>query len=126
MKNFFERYPAVILGIVSALLQMLTAYGLDLSKDETTWINAAVAAVLGLAMAIAVAHDRLRPAILGLGQAGFGLAIAFGAHVSQDQVATAMAVIAALAAAFTHTQVVAAIDKHGNRVPKRGMFSLAA
>jgi hypothetical protein len=126
MKDFFDRYPAVILGIVSALLQMLTAYGLPLSADQTTWINAAVAAVLGLAMAAAVAHDRLLPAILGLGQAGFGLAIAFGAHVSQDQVATAMAVLAAVVAAFTHTQVTAAVNAHGQRVPKKPMFRLAA
>lgn len=130
MKNFLERYPAVILGIVSALLQALVAYGVHLSDGQTASINAIVAAVLGVAVAVVVAKDRLLPAILALGQAAFTLFIAFGANLSDAQVNTALGLLAVVAtplvAAFTHTQVVAAVDAHGNRVPKRSLFRLAA
>ena len=130
MKNFLLRYPAAILLGLSTLLQMLVAFGMDLSDGETAAINAVAAAVFGVATAVVLAHDRLLPAILGFGQALATLFIAFGAHLTDSQVSTALALLAAvvtpLIGAFVHTQVTAQVDQHGNRVPKRGMFSLAA
>lgn len=116
------REPAVILGILAALLEMLVAYGVHLSSGQTAAINAVAAAAVGLATAAVVARDRLLPAILGAGQAGFGLLLAFGVHLSAHQVGTAMAVIAAVAAAFVRTQVTARITADGSRVPRSGLI----
>ncbi|MEV5707281.1 hypothetical protein [Actinoallomurus sp. NPDC052274] len=130
MKNIVLRYPAAILGIVSAVLQTLVAYGVSLSDGQVGAINAIVAAVLGVATAVLVAQDRLLPAILALGQAAATLFVAFGADLTDAQVSTALGLLAAVAtplvAAFTHTQVHAAIGAHGQRVRRRPMFRLAA
>jgi hypothetical protein len=130
MKMFLLRYPAAVLLGLSTLLQMLVAFGMDLSDGKTGAINAVAAAVFGVATAVVLAHDRLLPAILGFGQALATLFIAFGAHLTDSQVSTALALLAAvvtpLIGAFVHTQATAQVDAHGNRVPKRGMFSLAA
>jgi hypothetical protein len=130
VKTFLLRYPAAVLLGLSTLLQMLVAFGMDLSDSQTGAINAIAAAVFGVATAAVLAHDRLLPAILGFGQALATLFIAFGAHLSDAQVSTALALLAAvvtpLIGAFVHTQATAQVDAHGNRVPKRGMFSLAA
>jgi hypothetical protein len=130
MKNFLLRYPAAVLLGLSTLLQMLVAFGWDLSDGQTGAINAIAAAAFGVATAAVLAHDRLLPAILGFGQALATLFIAFGAHLTDAQVSTALALLAAVATpligAFVHTQATAALDKHGNRVPRRAMFTLAA
>lgn len=116
--QIFGRDPAVILGFVSAFLQMLIAYGVHLSDGQTAAINAIAAAVLGLLTAVIVARDRLIPAILGIGQAGFTLALVFGANLSQRQVATTMAVAAVALALFARTQVTAPVAADGSRVPR--------
>lgn len=126
MKMFLLRYPALILGVLSTLLQMLLAYGVPLTEGQAAAINAIAAAAFGVATAVALAHDRLLPAVLGLGQAGFALFIAFGAHITDKEVTTGLALLAAVVGGFVHTQVVAAVDQHGQRVPRRGLFSLAA
>lgn len=130
MKDFLLRYPAAILVGLSTLLQMLVAFGVDLSDGKTGAINAVAAAVFGVATAAVLAHDRLLPAILGFGQALATLFIAFGAHLTDSQVSTALALLAAvvtpLLGAFVHAQATAAVDKHGNRVPRQGLFRLAA
>ncbi|MCO6011562.1 hypothetical protein NE236_42090 [Actinoallomurus purpureus] len=130
MQNFILRYAAAITGAISTFLQVLVAYGLHLSDGQVGVINAIVAAAFGLATAALVAQDRLLPAILAFAQAAFDLLIAFGLHLTDQQVSTALALLAAIAtpliAAFTHTQVHAAVNAHGQRVPKRGLFRLAA
>jgi nicotinamide riboside transporter PnuC len=126
MVRFLQRYPALILGIISALIQMLVAYGVHWSDGQTAAVNAACAAVFGVLTAVFLARDQILPAILGLGQAAFTLAIVFGADISQNQVATGMAFVAAVAAAFTHTQVTAARASDGSRVPRESLFDLAA
>lgn len=130
MKNFLLRYPAAILLGLSTLLQMLVAFGWDLSDGQTGAINAAAAAVFGVATAWVLAQDRLLAAILGLVQAGATLIVAFGGHISDAQVHTVLEFIAAVATpligVLVHKAATAAVDAHGNPVPKRGMFSLAA
>jgi hypothetical protein len=73
MVRFLQRYPAMILGIVSAGLQMLIAWGVPLSDGAAAGINGLVAAVFGIATAFFLARDQLLPAILGVGQAVFTL-----------------------------------------------------
>lgn len=112
------RYPALLLGVLSTLLQMLIAFGVHLTDTQALTINGIISAALGVLTAALVARDRLLPAILGLGQAGIDLFIAFGWHPTDAQVNTAMAFLAALStavAAFVHTQVDAPLDELGAR-----------
>lgn len=114
--RIFNRDPAVILGLVSAFLQMGIAFGWGLSETETASINAFTAAAIGLATAWAVARDRLIPAILGFGQAGFTLILTFGTDMSEQQVTSVMAFVALLLSLFVRTQVTAKVAADGSRV----------
>ena len=118
------RYPALLLGVLSTLVQMLVAFGVPLSDTQALTVNGIVTAALGLLTAALVARDRLLPAILALGQAGFDLFIGFGWHMTDAQVSTAMAFLAALStavAAFVHAFVDAPLDANGVRRPKVAM-----
>lgn len=111
------REPAVILGLVSAVLQLVVALGLPLSKDQTLAINAAVAAVLGVVTAFYVAHDQLYPAILGFAQAGLALLLAFHFDLSADTTAAVMAVVAGALAVFgVRPHVTPVVAPDGSRV----------
>lgn len=118
------RDPATILGFVSASIQMLVAFGLDWSKEQTVAVNAAAAAVLGLVTAFMVARDEVLPAVVGLTQAAVTLGLAFGLDWSADQVTMFMACVAAGVALFgVRPQVTAPVAPDGTRVPKTRVAS---
>lgn len=102
------REPALWLALVAAAVQLGTAFGLDLSKDQQALINAAAVAVVGVLTAISV-HDGIGAAVLGLFQAGVALGVGFGLHWSPDQQSTVLATVAALVAMFVRTQVAAKV-----------------
>lgn len=116
--RYVLRDPAAILGFVSAFIQMVIAFGAHISKDEANAINAVVAAVLGVLVAFIVIHDGQLAAIVGLGQAGFTLFLAFGIHLDQAWLTGIMAAVAGLAGLFTRGKVTAPVDAVGNRVPR--------
>lgn len=117
--RIFGRDPATILAFVSAGVQMLVAFGLDWSKEQTVAVNAAAAAVLGVVTAFVVARDEVLPAVVGLTQAGLTLGLAFGLDWTADQVTMVMAFVAAGVAVFgVRPQVTAPIAPDGSRVPK--------
>lgn len=82
----FGRELSQTLGFINAFLQRFVAYCLPLSTSQTAAINAALATVLGVVTAYVVAENRLVRAIIDLGQASFTLTLAFGAHLSQNQI----------------------------------------
>lgn len=111
------REPAVLLGVLSAALQMVVAFGLHLTNDQTAAINAAAAAVFGVLTAVMVARDQLYPAIMGLAQAALTLGLAFGYNMSADSTTAVMAFIAALLPAIAiRPQVTAKVADDGTRV----------
>ena len=117
--RIFGRDPATILGFVSAGIQMLVAFGLHWSDDQTAAVNAGAAAVLGVVTAFFVAKDQILPAIVGFTQALMTIGLAFGLDWSADQVAMVMAFVAAGAALFgVRPQVTAPIAADGTRVPR--------
>ena len=125
--KIFGRDPVVILGFVSAGIQMLVAFGLHWSNDQTATVNAGAAALLGLITAAVVARDQILPAVVGLIQAALTIGLAFGLDWSADQVAMVMAFVAAGAALFgVRPQVTAPVDPSGNRVPKEHVYSRSA
>ncbi len=103
------REPALWLALVAAAVQLGTAFGLDLSKDQQSLINAAAVAVVGVLTAYAV-HDGVGAAVLGLIQAGVALGVGFGLHWTPDQQSTFLAAAAAIVAMFVRTQVTAPVS----------------
>ncbi|MDI5965707.1 hypothetical protein [Streptantibioticus silvisoli] len=104
----FGREPAVILGAATALLQLLSAAVWHLTSGQQSAVNAVLAAVLAVVVAVMV-HDGVVAAVSGLAQAGFALLLGFGFHVAPDLETGAMALIAAVGAAWLRTQVAAPV-----------------
>ena len=104
--KFFGREPALFLALIAVVVQIVSAFWVDVSADEQTWINAAAAAVVGLVVAI-VAHDSLSAPILGAIQAVIALAVGFGLDWSAEQQAQLMSLATVLVALFVRQQVAA-------------------
>ncbi len=102
----FRREPALLLAAFAALVKLAAAFGLDLTPDQQSVLNALAAAAVGLAVAV-VAHDALAAPILGFVQAALAVAVGFGLHWSADQQAVVMSAVGALVAMFVRTQVTA-------------------
>lgn len=111
MPKIFGREPALVLALIAILVKTGAAFGLNVTTDQQAVINAAAAAIVGLAVAY-MAHDGLSAAILGTAQAILALAVGFGLHWSADQQAVVMSLAAAIVAAFVRTQVTAPTPAH--------------
>jgi hypothetical protein len=48
MGNLFDREPALILGLVNAAIALAVGFGLDITVEQASLINAAFAAVLSV------------------------------------------------------------------------------
>ncbi|MEU7831408.1 hypothetical protein [Nonomuraea sp. NPDC049129] len=96
--TLFGREPAIILGFLSAALQMLTAFVLPLTSDQVGAINAIAAAAIGVWTAVvtraADGGSSIQSAVLGFAQAGITLALVFGLALSGDQTTAIMAFVA--------------------------------
>lgn len=104
--RIFGREPALWLALVAVLVKTGAAFGLNVSADQQSAVNAVAAAVVGLAVAY-IAHDGLSAAVLGAAQSVIALAVGFGLHWSADQQAVTMSLIAVLVGMFVRTQVTA-------------------
>jgi hypothetical protein len=104
----FRREPATWLAFVAVVVKLATAFGLDLTVDQQSAVNAIAAAIVGLAVA-AMVHDGIGAAAMGFIQAAVALAVGFGLHWSPGQQSVVMAFAAALVAMWTRTQVVAPV-----------------
>lgn len=104
----FRREPAMLLALLAVAIKLATAFGLNLTVDQQSVINAVAAALVGLIVAVMV-HDGIGAAALGFLQAAIALAIGFGLQWSPDQQAVVMSFAAAVVAMWTRTQVVAPV-----------------
>jgi hypothetical protein len=111
------RDPAVWAALVAVAVQFLVAWGVDFTEEQQACINAAATAVMGLAIAWAAAKDRVIPAAAGLLGAVLQLGVSFGWDITQDQIASAGALLTALLALYLRTQVTAPITPDGAHVP---------
>lgn len=102
-----RREPALILGLIAAVIQMVSAFALPLSADQQGVLNAFAVAVIGVVTAVMVHSDHLAPAVLGVIQAALALGLAFGLHMTSANQAIIMAFASAVAAMFIRTQVTA-------------------
>lgn len=106
--KFFGREPALFLALLTAAVQVVSAFVIEVSADQMTWINAAAAAVVGLVIAV-VAHDSLSAPILGAAQALLSLAVGFGLDLTVDQQAVLMGFVAVAVSMFVRQQVTAPV-----------------
>jgi nicotinamide riboside transporter PnuC len=116
--KIFGRDPAAWLGLVAVGVEFLVAVGVDLTEQEQSWINASATAAMGLLIAATVARDQIIPAAAGLLGAVLQLAVSFGAHISQEQITMAGALLTAALAFWLRTQVTAPVAPDGTRVPR--------
>lgn len=127
MMKLFGRDPVVIAALLSAALQAINMFWLHWSTDQTAAVNAAISVVLMAVAAAFVSVDALLPLLTGVAQALVNVVLVFGVHWSADQVGAVTALVTAFVAVFgVRPQVTAVIAPDGTRVPKRGLFRLAA
>ena len=105
----FRREPAMWLALFAVAIKLLTAFGLNLTVDQQSVVNAAAAAAVGLFVAVTV-HDGIGAAVLGLVQTALALAVGFGLQWAPDRQAVVMSFAAAIVAMWTRTQVTAPVS----------------
>lgn len=109
MNRFFAgREPALIMAAAGILIKIVCAFGLNLSVDQQSLINALVATVVGMLVAMAT-RDGLSAAVLGIVQAIIALAIGFGLGIDAENQALIMSLVATGVGMFTRTQVIAPV-----------------
>src|SRR4051812_45716948 len=111
----FKRDPALILMFLATGLRLLSAFLLDWSAEQQTWVNAVLAATMGVIVAFTVRHDGQVAAINGFFAALIALAVGFGFHLSAEQQAVIMSFVGAACAFFTRTQVTSSVPPTTNR-----------
>lgn len=107
--KIFGREPAVVLGILAAAIQLIGSWLLPLSDTQQGALNAVAVALVGAVTAWKVTSDKALPALIGLAQATFALALAFQLDVPANIQAGVMALISAVGAAWVRTQVTALV-----------------
>lgn len=105
----FKRDPALIVSALATAIRLLSAFVLHWSDEQQAVVNAVVAALAGVVIAVAVRRDGQVPAILGFITAVLALAIGFGMNISAEAQALIMSFAGAVAALFTRTQVEARV-----------------
>jgi len=108
MGKVFGRDPAVILAAVGALWQILSAFGLDWDPKLQSIVTAAVAAVLGLIVAVQV-NDGILPAVAGVFTAAVSLLSYFAMDWSAETQAQVVGALMLVIGAFVRTQVTAPV-----------------
>lgn len=107
--KIFGREPVYILGFVAALLEALSAFGVDISAGTQTAINAVAAAVVGVVTAIVLKNGALAAAIVQFAQAAMALCVGLGLDWSADDQSKVMAAIGALVTLWLRQQVTAPV-----------------
>jgi hypothetical protein len=107
--KWFGREPVYILGFIAALLQALSAFGVDISDGTQTAINAVSAAAVGLISAIVLKNGALAAAIVQLAQTVMALCVGLGLDWSADDQSKVMAAIGALVTLWLREKVTAPV-----------------
>ena len=103
-----KREPAAWLTLIAVVVKLAAAFGLDVSADQQSAINAVAAAAMGLLVAV-LAHDGAGAAVIGLAQAALALALGFGLAWCADRPAVVMAAVPVVVGMWDRTQVTAPV-----------------
>ena len=109
------REVALWAAVVKALVVVVSLFVVELTTDQQGAINALVAVVLGILVAVQVKAEKALPFLVGLAEAGIYLAASFGWNVTPDRQTALLAVVGAIVAVITRDRVVASLDEAGNR-----------
>ncbi len=105
----FNREPALLLALVAALVQTVSAFLFELSVDQQGTVNAVAIALVALATAWRVRGDSFVPAILGAFQAVLALSLAFGLDLSPERQSIVMLLVGTVVAVVVRDRVVAPV-----------------
>jgi hypothetical protein len=109
--KIFGREPVYLLGFIAALLQALSAFGVDISDGTQTAINAASAAAVGVITAIILKNGALAAMLVQFAQAVMALCVGLGLDWSADHQSKVMAAIAALITLWLRERVTAPVPE---------------
>jgi hypothetical protein len=107
--KIFGREPVAILAAVAIILKLGAAYGLNVSDDQQTLINTALACAVAVASAIILKNGAVYAAILQFSQAALALFAGFGLDMSAQQQAGWMSLVAAVLAVIERPAVTAPV-----------------
>ena len=107
--KIFGREPVYLLGFIAALLQALSAFGVDIDDGTQTAINAASAAAVGVITAIVLKNGALAAMLVQFAQAVMALCVGLGLDWSADHQSKVMAAIAALITLWLRERVTAPV-----------------
>lgn len=110
------REVALWAAAAKAGISVISLYLVSLTIDQQGALNAVVAAVLGIIVALQVKAEKAVPFLIGLVEAVLYLAVSFGWNATPDQQAVLLTLVGAIVAVWTRDRVVAPIDPEGNRV----------
>lgn len=109
------REPALWAAGARALIALLSALFIPLTIDQQGGLNALVAVILGIIVAMQVKAEKAVPFLLGLVEAVIYVAVSFGWNMSADKQTLIVGFVAAIIAIWTRDRVDAPIDAAGVR-----------
>jgi hypothetical protein len=105
----FGREPVYILAVIAIGLKLAAAYGLDVSDEQQTLINAVLACLVAVVSAVVLKTGAAGAAILQFASALLALFLGFGLDLSAAEQAGWMSLVAAVLALFEHREVTAPV-----------------
>ena len=105
----FGREPVYILAVIAIGLKLAAAYGLDVSDEQQTLVNAVLACVVAVISAVVLKTGAVGAAILQFASALLALFLGFGLDLSAAEQAGWMSLVAAVLALFEHREVQAPV-----------------
>lgn len=111
--KIFGREPVYVLGFIAALLQAMSAFGVNISDGTQTAINAVSAAAVGVITAIVLKNGALAAMLVQFAQAVMALCVGLGLDWSADHQSKVMAAIAALITLWLRERVTAPVAETG-------------
>lgn len=111
------RDPAQFLGLLAALIALLSATVVPLTDGQQGVVMAVVTAIVGVAGALIVSAEKAAPLAAGLIQSVLSLALAFGAHIPAGTQGAIMAFTAAGVAFWLRGQVTAPVPAAAGPAP---------
>jgi nicotinamide riboside transporter PnuC len=109
------REVALWAAVAKAAVAVISLFVINLTVDQQGALNAVVACVLGIIVAMQVKLEKALPFLVGLVEAGIYLAASFGWNVTPDRQTALLVLVGAIVAVITRDRVVAPLDEAGNR-----------
>ncbi len=100
----FGREPAFYVGVIEAVIALLVTFKLDGLSQEQAGLWIAVAVAVGGAITAWATRDTALAALVAVVKASLVLAVAYGLHVSDEQIGLIAAAVTTIGAGWLRTQ----------------------